>query len=435
MQRWFKKRCQPFKYLFMKKHFLKIFIATVATTAFFSSCIKDTCRKTKTYTLLQPVYKNWSEVEQNIKSDNAQPIIHPGKLYIKGKYIFLNEINKGVHIIDNTNPAAPQNIAFINIPGNIDIAVKNDILYADIYTRLLTIDVANPLQSAVVKVTESVFPYRVYSNGFYADSNKIIVDWISKDTTVVEGCESPVIWGRGVFFMSDATVKSYNGAAVNVPGISGSLSKFTITNNRLYTVDNGQLKVFNIETAANPLQVNTVNTQSWNAETIFPFKDKLFVGTQTGMSIYNISNGDAPKFEGSFGHVRICDPVIADDNYAYVTLWSESRCAGNINELDVLDISNINQPSLVKSYNLKSPHGLSKDGNLLFVCDGLDGLKIYDAANVKNLQLIKHLNGMDAFEVIAYNNKAIVVAVDGLYQYDYSNVLNIKLLSKITIQK
>ena len=100
-----------------------------------------------------------------------------------------------------------------------------------------------------------------------------------------------------------------------------------------------------------------------------------------------------------------------------------------------MHITNIKQPTLIKSYNLKSPHGLSKDGDLLFVCDGLDGVKIYNAGDVQNLQLIKQIGGIDAFEVIAYNNNAIVVAADGLYQYDYSNVANIKLLSKITIQK
>ncbi len=384
--------------------------------------------------MLSPVYKNWDEVKQDIKSTTARPVVHPGKLYLKGNYIFLNEINKGVHIIDNSNPAAPQNVAFINIPGNVDIAVKENVLYADTYTRLLTINIENPLQSVVVKTTESVFPYRVYTNGFYADSSKVIVDWISKDTTVEEDCANPVAWGRGVFLMNADATKNYNGSAVNIPGISGSLSSFTVTANRLYTVDFGQLKVFNVETAANPTQVNTVYT-GWNGETIFPFKDKLFVGGQTGMSIFNIGNADAPKYEGSFGHARVCDPVIADDKYAFVTLWSESRCMGNINELDVLDISNIQQPTLIKAYNLKAPHGLSKDGNLLFICDGLDGVKIYNSGDVQNLQLIKQISGINAFEVIAYNNTAIVVATDGLYQYDYSNAANIKLLSKISIQK
>ena len=77
--------------------------------------------------------------------------------------------------------------------------------------------------------------------------------------------------------------------------------------------------------------------------------------------------------------------------------------------------------------------GLSKDGNLLFICDGTDGLKIYNASEVHNLQLIKQFPGVETYDVIAWNKIAIVVAKDGLYQYDYSNANNIHLVSKINI--
>ena len=253
-----------------------------------NSCIKDTCKKSNTYTILKPVYKNWNDVKLDIKSSPARPVLQPGKLFIKGNYIFLNEIDKGVHIIDNSNPANPKNVAFINIPGNVDIAVKDDVLYADIYTRLLAIDIANPLQSVITKVTESVFPQRVYSNGFYADSSKVIVDWIQKDTTVKEDCNNPVVWSGGILFNATAVSKSYSGAAISIPGISGSLSRFTITGNRLYTIDFGQLKIFNVAVAGNPVMVNSIAASNWNSETIFPFKDKLFIGSQTGISIFNI---------------------------------------------------------------------------------------------------------------------------------------------------
>jgi hypothetical protein len=49
-----------------------------------------------------------------------------GKLFIQGHYIFLNEVDKGIHVIDNSNPAQPRNVAFIDIPGNVDLAVKGN---------------------------------------------------------------------------------------------------------------------------------------------------------------------------------------------------------------------------------------------------------------------------------------------------------------------
>jgi hypothetical protein len=88
---------------------------------------------------------------------------------------------------------------------------------------------------------------------------------------------------------------------------------------------------------------------------------------------------------------------------------------------------------LVKTYGLTNPHGLSKDGDLLFVCDGSDGLKVYNASNVLSLQLLDHVKNIETYDVIAWNNRALVVAKDGLYQFDYSDPNNIKLLSKISI--
>ena len=89
----------------------------------------------------------------------------------------------------------------------------------------------------------------------------------------------------------------------------------------------------------------------------------------------------------------------------------------------------------MKVCNLTNPHGLSKDGSVLFVCDGQDGLKIYNAADVMNLTMIKQLENLDAYDVITMQGNALVVAKDGLYQFDYSNLANIRLLSKMDISK
>jgi hypothetical protein len=152
------------------------------------------------------------------------------------------------------------------------------------------------------------------------------------------------------------------------------------------------------------------------------------------MFIYSVSNPDNPVQTGQFTHVASCDPVIADDQYAYVTLRSGTTCNGFTNQLEVLQLNNLN-PTLLKVYPMTNPFGLSKDGNTLFICDGRDGLKVYNASNVQNLQLVKKIEGIETYDVITINGNAIVVAKDGLYQYDYSDLNNIKLRSKITITK
>jgi hypothetical protein len=135
-------------------------------------CLKD--KLTMTYTIARPVYKEKTEVYANIKSNAPAGIQQPGKIFIYRNYIFLNEVDKGIHIIDNSNPASPVAKAFINIPGNLDIAVKGNTLYADLYADLVVVDITNPLQANFIKYVSNVFPARNYTNGFMADSNRII---------------------------------------------------------------------------------------------------------------------------------------------------------------------------------------------------------------------------------------------------------------------
>lgn len=154
------------------------------------------------------------------------------------------------------------------------------------------------------------------------------------------------------------------------------------------------------------------------------------------MFIFNITSSPAsPAKVGEFTHARSCDPVIADDSFAFVTLHSGTTCLGFNNELDVVKLNDLSNAELVKTYNMTSPQGLSKDGKLLFICDGTDGLKVYDASDVQALQLVKQFTGIETYDVIANNKIALVVAKDGLYQYDYSDPANIHSVSKINISK
>jgi hypothetical protein len=390
-------------------------------------CLKDT--STRTYTMFTPVYKTTAEVRANIKNNPAQGVHNPGKIFLYGNYIFLNEVDKGVHIIDNSNPSAPVNKYFINIPGNLDIAVKDNILYADLYSDMVAIDITDPASISVKKVIDDAFPFRRYANGFLGDTSRIIVEWIKKDTTV----EASSRWNVPTDYLYDMA-SSFNGAnsSAVTKGISGSMARFTLLNDYLYTVTDNSLNVFDVSQPHDPLFKNKINL-AWNIETIYPFKSNLFIGSTTGMFIFGTTNPAAPNALSSFSHIRSCDPVIADDDYAYVTLRSGTTCQGFSNQLDILNIQNLSSPTLVKTTQLTNPHGLSKDGNLLFICDGPAGLKVFNAADVSNLKLLQTVDGLETFDIITNNKVAIVVAKDGLYQYNYSNASNLQFLSKISI--
>src|SRR5690349_3886528 len=193
----------------MKKHLLVATALLAFTCSFLPGCIKDSYKKSYTYTYYEPVYKTTQEVRDNIKSNAARPIENPGKLYVLGNYIFLNDIDKGIHVIDNSNPAQPRNIAFIDIPGNLDIAIKGNTLYADMYTDLVTIDISDPHAVSVKKFINNLYPYRAYGNGYVNpnDPQKIVVDWVRHDTTVKNACNQRLTFMSGradVFFAQSA---------------------------------------------------------------------------------------------------------------------------------------------------------------------------------------------------------------------------------------
>jgi hypothetical protein len=417
------------KNIFFRWSILLLFILLL------NSCLKD--KTLHTYSYFEPVYKTTAEVRANIKSNPIRDVLQPGKIFIRGQYIFLNEIDRGIHIIDNSNPSSPQKIAFVDIPGNMDMAVKGNTLYADAYTDLVVLDISNPLQVGLKKVIEDVFPFRYYNGYFLQDTSKVLVDWKRKDTTVEESFNGGGFWGtrmkEDVVFLSDSrgAVSSSSGSGSPF-GMGGSMARFSIVQNHLYTVTTSHLNVFQIADPLNPVFTKDISL-GWNIETIYPFRDQLFVGSMDGMFIFSIANANEPVQTGKFQHARSCDPVIADDQYAYVTLRSGTTCQGFNNQLDVVDLTNPAGPFLLKTYGMTNPHGLSKDGKNLFICDGKAGLKIYDATDVNNLQLISIIENIETFDVIAFKGIALVVAKGGLYQYDYTNPAKPVLLSKMEV--
>ena len=205
--------------------------------------------------------------------------------------------------------------------------------------------------------------------------------------------------------------------------------------NYLYVVDIYDMHIFDINNPSHPKKSNIFNI-GWGIETIFPYKDKLFIGSETGMYIYDNSNPEQPEKLSTFLHVRACDPVVADDRYAYVTLRSGSSCAGINNQLDVIDIKDPSNPKLVKSYPMKNPHGVGIKGNNLFICEGDNGLKVFDVSEVETkIDILTYFPDIHSYDVIPYDNYLLLIGDDGFYQYDFSNPEELKLLSKIEIQR
>lgn len=216
-------------------------------------------------------------------------------------------------------------------------------------------------------------------------------------------------------------------------GQGGSMARFSIVGDYLYTLNNWELQLFSLVTPEEPTHWSRVSV-AWDIETVFPYQDALFIGAESGMYIYDISNPAYPRYKSEFTHARSCDPVVVQDSIAYVTLRSGTRCWGTTDELEIIDVKNLERPVLLSSYPMHNPHGLSIKDSLLFICDGDAGVKCYNATDPHNLQLIQHITGMTSYDVIQKDTLLLVIAEEGLYQYNL-NTNPFTLLSHIPVGK
>jgi hypothetical protein len=425
----------------MRSVLYKLIIAAslVACLLSIAGCLKDSCNNVYVYKLYTPVYKSLDELRAAVKTESPRDIEAPGKIYLYGNYIFLNELNKGVHVIDNSNPSAPNKIAFINIPGNLDIAVKENILYADSYIDLVALDISTPQHVRETKRVKLAFPYRQYEYGIrMVDSNRVIVDFLVKDTAVKRSCDALISPSSQAYeynaapnttLVNSNSAKSTSSMAL---GVGGSMARFTLVGNYLYLIDNWDLQTYDVSNPLEPARKASVSIGS-DIETIFPYKSNLFIGARSGMYIYDASNPAQPVRKGTFTHARRCDPVVVQDDIAYVTLRGSGECGGHSNQLDVLDVKDLAAPRLIRSYPLSGPYGLGIQGSKLFVCEGEFGLRFMDAESASNITTLKLVEGINTYDVIPHNNTLLVTAKDGLYQYDHSSMQAPKLLSKVPI--
>jgi hypothetical protein len=225
-------------------------------------------------------------------------------------------------------------------------------------------------------------------------------------------------------------------------GKGGSMARFAISDDGsvLFTVSTDSLKVFNIEDAANPKYSDQRNLKvGFDIETVFPMDTLLFIGSRSGMYVYDISDPRFPMKLSEVRHIRSCDPVVAQDNYAYVTLNTNfSSCGQSANNvLQIYDVSKPLNPVLKRTIQLNGPTGLGIDGTKLFVCD--KGLKVFNISDPLNIKQIDDLVDIDevniraAYDVIPVNGLLILVAKEGLFQFDYTGE-RLKFVSKIEIK-
>jgi hypothetical protein len=213
-------------------------------------------------------------------------------------------------------------------------------------------------------------------------------------------------------------------------GQGGSLARFTIARNHLFIVDNYELYSYSLANSERPQLKGKVHV-GFEIETIYSYEDKLFIGSQNAMYIYSIADPGQPARLGTASHVRACDPVVANDTLAYVTVRSGSNCGGMANSLLVYDVRNTLNPVLRNTVPMNSPWGLGLKGNRLYVCDGPSGLVVYELSDPVRPRVVQRLAGETFYDVIPTDNVLVAMVQGGTALYRYRTGDSIQLASKM----
>ncbi|MBK8389077.1 MAG: hypothetical protein IPL23_07215 [Saprospiraceae bacterium] len=414
------------------------FSGLLLLTFLLSACLRDECTSTTNYIQLDPVYTTVEAFRKNeIVTIQNVPLENPGKIYLYKNYLLINEAGRGIHFYDISDPKKPAHKVYYEILGNFDMAINNDLLVVDNVIDLVSInisDILNPKVQNRHNNYKNVYDANNYQHVAYYNKTNVVRSF---DCSVAGPTNVVINWGGNFWALQDATsfsntnvlssgqVKSSTNGSV---GVGGSTARFSLAKNQLYTLTDVELSTWNLSTLE---KVNITNL-GWGMETLFAAGDNLYVGSTTGMTILDISNGQSPVKLSTFTHATSCDPVVVNGNYAYVTLRSGNACNGNLNQLDIINITNKSNPTLVKTYAMTNPHGLSFLNNKLYICEGDFGFKVLDVSDANDVKQLNFDKKIKAQDVIALNEKEVmVIGSDGFYFLDVNDPKKIKIEGSI----
>jgi hypothetical protein len=376
--------------------------------------------------VLQPL----SEIKASFEIKEDFEISSPGNIYTYDKYLLVGEKFKGIHILDNSNPSNPVKIKFIELHGNENFAVIDNILVADNGPDVLSIDISDMNSIELKNRAESINMHNVRGDKYVVGYNAITSRVRVNCTDNQRGNSNTLSDGTAAFSPIASALSSSTHSTV---GKGGSMSKFAIIDRYLYIINSSELIPIDVNNPIAPVRKNTIGLVQGNVETVFPYKSYLYMGTSNGVLVYNTaSSKEAPAYVANIRHVIGCDPVIVFDDIAFSTIRGGSTCRNNdLNLLNSYDVSNPSNARQLSSTAMLSPYGLGANATQLFVCQGQKGLFVYDWTKTTSPIFRHSYPDIHAYDVIVNGNVLIVTADNGLFQFDISNPDNIRYLSKL----
>ncbi len=392
-----------------------------------------------TYKKATAIYGDLEEVRQTPLLDQSRDVENPGKIFISDQLLLIGEEEKGVHVVDNSDPENPMPTHFINIPGNREFYVKGNFLYAESYYDMLKIDISQIGQPKLVSRVRNAFTEELKNNlgesliGFRFEE---VTEELDRNDDLFT---TPFEEDQWIYFDYAQNIIPPSAVPASFAGNSGSsigtVNRVAQHEGHVYVISNSNLFVFSDNDNMELLSTNGIG---WQMETVYPYGDHLFIGTRNSMNIIDISNPAQPNWFGFFQHGTACDPVLPVGSVAYVTLRTGDvgQCPGDENALVVVDVSNLSNPFELQEVEMESPFGMTMIGDKLYVGEGSNGLKIFDATDRADLKLEQWDRSVEAYDVIAHpvrNDLLLIAGPGGLGQYKIEGTSTLDLVSWMSL--
>lgn len=131
----------------------------IAVVFFLSSCI----RKDEPNFLAMGMRPNYIPLDSLLHFSQEAPrdIVDGTKIAYYQNYMFMVDHNRGIHVIDLTDPNNPIKASFLSIPGNQDVTLTNGYLYADNGPHLLILDISDLSNIRLIERRRDAFSFNL----------------------------------------------------------------------------------------------------------------------------------------------------------------------------------------------------------------------------------------------------------------------------------
>lgn len=392
-----------------------LLLSSISLLVLGTSCVKNKGEVSYSYNKAIAQYDYLEAIRNQGLVEAPRPISDIGKVFYGTDIILIGERNKGIHIINNANRNIPTKPSFLSIPYCNEFFVDGNFLYAESHYDILKIDISNKSNPILVHRAKNAisqpiknnegktlvgFTYQFVHESFKLNSAEELA--LRKSNTLYFDYSNNLIPSGKVppsFVSSSAKNK-------------GTMSRMEVADGYLNLITSSQLYTYDI--SGGSIISTKKQTIGNDLETIYHEDNKLFIGSKSSMTILNNNNPSEPYVLSSYWHEVSCDPVLPNDDIAYLTLRSvqdEGCSGGTVNLLKVIDISNPSSPSNITDVTMRSPYGMTISNDHLFIGEGANGITVMDITNPNNPTEIFNTSSFKTYDVIKHPNDSDIILV------------------------